>query len=259
MIIEMSNEKTFTPDFLIALSNWQGGWADQDRRRTFADELVKHCENLPIKFKAVDHYCYRKRFIVEGEMIPIFLNDNYFDGIASWTEEKKIADDFKGFLKVDTKFAMIFKHKPLPEEVIVNINSLWQDKNFKEAAQMFINDNILDSKYLKGFKNSQQEVILRSTLKGSEVEDIVAMSRTFEEYSDIIGIPKAEREGASIRYTQNPNGLPIEIPFLIGSRLSKSAVKKAKKKFAEISNNENTLVDLSKAAKPNSNDLRHKL
>ncbi|GAB3175533.1 hypothetical protein [Telluribacter humicola] len=75
----MNSKNIFNNDFLVALSNWQRGWAeDQERRRLIADELVKHCENLPEKFKTVDGPCYRKRFILEGEVTPILIGNDFF-------------------------------------------------------------------------------------------------------------------------------------------------------------------------------------
>jgi hypothetical protein len=167
MVLNMTNDYEFTRDFLVALSSWQKGWSeDQTTRRQIADNLVKQCEHLPEKFKKVESHCFRKRFIREGEIVPILLDNDYFEGIASWTADLDYAKKFKGIIRPDTKFVMVFKHQPKQEEVIVNIIELWRDENFKKAAIEFQNDDSEAAKALFNFKDYQSEVILRSTLKG---------------------------------------------------------------------------------------------
>lgn len=251
-------EEFFTHEFLIALSNWQNGWYEnQERRRIIADELVLLCEKLPLKFKTVSHPCYRKRFIVSGELVPILLQDEFFEGIASWTKDLEYAKNFKGIIKQDVKHVMVFKHFPLPEEIVVNIISLWKDDAFNRAVKQFTEYNNESAKALLHFRDHQSEIVLRSTLKGSEIENMVGVSSSFQELCDMAGIPEEKRKELSIRYEKDPNGIAIEIPIFGGMRSTKKAIQQTLLAFEEKVK-ENVHFDYSNAAVPHKDDLKHK-
>lgn len=258
----MTNEYEFSRDFLVALSNWQRGWAEnQVARRSIADNLVKHCEQIPEKFKKVDGSCFRKRFIIDGEIVPILLDNDFFEGIASWTASVDYAKKFKGIVRTDTKFVMVFEHQAKPEEVVINIIELWKDENFKKAATEFQKDDNEAAMALFNFKDYQSEIILRSTLKGIEIIDIVGVSSSFEELCDMAGIPEEKREKLSIQYARDTTGLPIEIPTFAGTRPTKEAVKKTLikiKETFETARQNNVLIDWSRVAKPHEDDLKHR-
>jgi hypothetical protein len=252
----------FSRDFLIALSNWQRGWAEnQVERRKIADNLVKQCEHIPDKYKKVDGTCFRKRFIREGEIVPILLENDFFEGIASWTASVDYAKKFKGIVRPDTKFVMVFEHQPKPEEVVINIIELWKDGNFEKAATEFQIEDKDSAKALFNFKDNQSEIILRSTLKGSEIIDIVGVSSSFEELCDMAGIAEEKREKLSIKYARDTTGLPIEIPTFAGTRPTKVAIKKTIVKIKETfetARQNNVPIYWSRVAKPHEDDLKHK-
>jgi hypothetical protein len=258
----MTSKDTFTDELLIALSNWQNGWREsQARRRSIADKLVEQCKELPEEFKAVSENCYRKRFINEGEVVPIILDNDFFEGIASWTEKKACAKGFKGIVRPSSKFVMLFNHKPLPDEIVVNIVRLWKDKQFQEAADDFKKKNQEAVKALFHFKDLQSEVVLRSTLRGSEIEDIVGISNSFEEICNMGGIPEEKREELSIKYAKNPEGLPIEVPTYAGSKATKEAIRKTIEKMKDtllFAKENNVLVNWSRVAIPHKDDLKHR-
>jgi hypothetical protein len=256
------DKEIFTVDFLTALSRWQNGWHEhQDKRRQIADELVKHCESLPDELKVADVSCYRKRFLVEGETIPIVLEDDFFEGIASWTTDSDYVKNFKGFVRPDTKFAMVFKHKPSKNEIIVNIAKLWNHEGFISAVEKFKSENPDAAKALVNFKDFQSEVVLRSTLKGSEIEHIVGISSSFEKLCEMGGVPESEREKLSINYARDPDGIPIEMPFLAGSHTTKTALKTAILKMNDLlthARKNNIAIDWSKVRTAHPDDLKHK-
>lgn len=258
----MVSKDTFTDEFLIALSNWQNGWREnQEKRRMIADELVKQCEGLSFEFKEVTARCYRKRFINEGEVIPIILDNDFFEGIASWSEEKDHLKGFKGIVRPSSKFVMLFNHKPISDEVVVNIVRLWKNKQFQEAAADLNRRNPGAVKALFYFKDTQSEVVLRSTLRGTEIEDIVGVSNSFEEICDMGGIPEERREELSIKYAKDPEGLPIEVPTFAGSKATKEAIRKTIKKMKDtlqFARENNVLVNWSRVARPHEDDLKHR-
>lgn len=255
-------KKIFNYDFLKALSDWQKGWAEiQSIRREYADNLVKVCNDLPDEFKICNEECYRKRFIIGKEIVPILLDDNFFDGIGSWTLDLNCAKEFKYLFKEFTIFAMIFKHRPQPNEIIVNICELWKNEDFKEAVKN-LNEESPEIAYpLLNFKDFQSEVILRTTLKGSEIEHIVGTSSSFEEICDMGNVPENEREELLKRYNEDPNGIPIEFPIFASSNATKKAVKntinKVKSQIDEAKQNNVPIYNLT--CEPHPDDLKHKI
>jgi hypothetical protein len=224
----------FDIKFLNALSNWQKGWReDQSRRRQLADELIEVSKEIPEEFKNFDSPVYRKRFLIHGEMVPIVLQDEFFEGIASWTSDISFAKQFKGFVRSDAKFAVLFKHTPIISEVVLNIPSLWKDSDFTKAVSIFEKDDPISARALTIFKDSQAEVILRSTLKGSEIEDIVGVSSSFDELCDMAGIPEADRRELSARYDANAEGIPILIPSFVGPHATKNAITNTLNQFKD--------------------------
>jgi hypothetical protein len=252
----------FSREFLVALSNWQRGWAeDQVERRKIADNLVKQCEHIPEKYKKVDEACFRKRFIRDGEIVPILLDNDFFEGIASWTANLDYAKYFKGIVRPDTKFVMVFEHKPKAEEVVINIIILWKDDNFKQAVSEFEKADSEGAKALLNFKDYQSEIILFSTLIGNEITDIVGVSSSFEELCDMAGIPEEKRDKLSIQYARNPNGLLIEIPTFAGQKPTREAIKKTLVKIKETfetARQNNVPIDWSGVTKPHEDDLKHR-
>jgi hypothetical protein len=224
--------ETFNYQLLISLSNWQNGWYEnQNKRREIADRLMEQCRSLPKKFRTCNIPCFRKRFLVKGEIVPVLMEDEYFEGIASWSTNLEFAKGFKGYIKPATEFAMVFKHTPTDDEVLVNFPALWENTDFVSAAERFREEKPTEAQALFHFRDNQAEVVLRSTLKGTEIEDIVAVSSSFDELCDKAGIPEEKRRETWIQYHKNPEGIPIELPSFIGSGATKSAVKQVIEMF----------------------------
>jgi hypothetical protein len=219
-------EDLFNDGFLTSLSNWQRGWAErQSNRREIADKLISQCGKLPDEFREFKGLCYRKRFILRGEVVPILLNNDFFEGIASWSSNLNYAEGFKGIYREDSAFVAVFEHKPFPNEVVVNIISLWQNDDFKNAVKKFEKERPEDAKPLLNFKDSQSEIILRSTLKGNEIVNIVGTSSSFDEICDMALIPEKDRDKLSKDYAKN--GIFIRMPIFAGIQPTKRAIQEA--------------------------------
>ncbi len=252
----------FDRSFLIALSNWQKGWNEnQAKRRELADALVKACDTLPDNFKNCKVPCFRKRFIVGGEIVPIILEDNYFEGIASWTTDIECAKKLKGLINPATSFAIVFKQLPRKVDVIVNINELWLNQDFENAVQELKKTDPELAYPLLNFKDYQSEVVLRTTLKGTEIEHIVGVSTSFENICDMAGIPEEDREMLSIQYAQDPEGIPIEMPILASSNATREAVKSTiiamKELIRDAKKNDVPIYNIEQPSHPD--DLKHKI
>ncbi len=251
----------FNYEFLKALSDWQRGWGEvQNKRRELADNLVKVCQSLPDEFKSCDKECFRKRFIVGGEIVPIILEDNFFEGIASWSFDISFAKKFKGLVNPSTKFAMIFKHIPEKEEVVVNICNLWENEFFKKAVENLNEIEPNTAAPLLNFRDLQSEIILKSCLKGSEINHIVGISSSFDEICDMAKIPEEERDELSIKYARDTNGIPISIPMYTNKLVTKKVLDKTIAKMRQMLNEakKNNIPIYNLEYKAHENDLKHK-
>ena len=185
----------FTNEFLIALGNWQRGWGEiQSVRERLADELERASADLPVEFRSVKGPCYRKHFLVKGELTDIVLRDVQHYGLMSWTLDIRFAEQFKGMMRDGAVSAAIFQHQPTAEEVIVDVTSLWQCEAFQTAVSALAEIKHSAAEALINFKDKQSEVVIKAPLRGSEIVALVGVSSPFDDLCDTKGIPEAERD-----------------------------------------------------------------
>jgi hypothetical protein len=128
---------TFSREFLDVLGEWKRGWReDQTRREPIAQRLKAEAEKLSERFRTVDSPCYRKRYLMYGDLTSLLKGDLH-DGITSWTVDNAFAEEFKGLYRPEAITATIFEHNPDRSEVILNIHALWQASEFKEAVEQY--------------------------------------------------------------------------------------------------------------------------
>lgn len=191
-----------TDDFLEALGAWQNGWGtDQTLRKPLAEALALAAANLPAPFKtAAGQTCYRKRFIHQGELGLIFVDDARDEGLGSWSFDLQFAREFRGLKSEDPGAitAAIFKCVPEDSEVVVNVPALWRDAEFASAAKAYRDRGgaHADALFNSLGSRDQNEIILNAPLRGSDVFALVGTAKTFDEYCDMIGFPDDERRDA---------------------------------------------------------------
>ena len=186
----------FSDKFLSALGRWQKGWREQANMRleiTNELEVAIRDADLPKEFQTVSKICYRKRFLVPnnpengGDLGPLFLNGVLPEGVASWTFDKKLAQEFKDPTREGT-IAAIFAHMPDPNEVLLNIPALWEDPTFQNTAERFLRGKGENSDALFHFRFRQSEVILHADLKYDELVHICGRSSPFERICELHGL-----------------------------------------------------------------------
>ncbi|MBN6152405.1 hypothetical protein JR065_18870 [Xanthomonas sp. AmX2] len=204
----------FSDQLLGALGAWQNGWREmQSRRESLASALCEHVESLPSEFRTVSAPCYRKRFIHKGEMVDLFLSDSRDEGVASWTLDLRLAERLKGLTRDGAVSAAIFKHTPSESEVIVSFPALWASQHFQHAVTAYASRNGHHASALLNFKDTQQEVVLRAPLRGTEMIALTGASSPFDDICDRIGIKDDQRDG--IFKTLVDNGIyPGEVQFI---------------------------------------------
>ena len=190
-----SHMTAFSDQLLEALGAWQNGWREvQARREILAEDLCKQAAGLPPEFRTITTSCYRKRFIHKGEMVDLFLNDFRDEGMASWTLDLRFAERLKGLTRDDAVSAAIFEHTPVDGEVIVSFPALWASEEFRIAVADYASREGPYAAALLNFKDEQQEVVLRTPLRSSEMIALTGASSPFDELCDRIGIAEDQRD-----------------------------------------------------------------
>lgn len=180
------------------------GWReDQSRRQSLAQRLEAATADLPQQFRTALKPCYRKRFLLKNELLDIILNDSYAEGIASWTSNLMFAERFKGITRENAVTGAIFEHHPKDEEVIVNFEALWQEPQFQSAASDYQARNGDYASALFNFKESQGEIVLHSTLKGSQIIALTGTASPFDELCDRAGIAEHQRDRIFAQLVEN--------------------------------------------------------
>lgn len=222
----------FDFNFFRILNDWQLGWReDQDRKNELAALLEKECDKLPISFKQVSLKCYRKRFLHKGEMVDILMNNSKDEGITSWTTDIRFAERFKDLYKEGAITAAIFEHSPQPDEVILNISSLWNDLSFQTHLEDFEKVEPDSCKAIRNFRNLQSEVILKTPLRGSEIIALTGFASPFDYLCENANIPLDKRD--DLYYKMIDEGAyPLGVSY-IKDDSAKRAVQRTINKFLE--------------------------
>jgi hypothetical protein len=230
----------FSDRFLAALGGWQRGWREEkDRRLILTEELIAAVEaaNLPTQFRSLDTTCYRKRYLVPnnpqngGDMGRLFLNGFIEEGLASWTTDKKFAQDFKDPLREGT-FAAIFAHLPQRNEVLVNLPALWEDKAFEEAVEAFCVRGGSNADALIHFKFRQGEIVMDAKLNCDELVGLCGKSSPFDVLCEAVGLSTDEERDAFWKQLVEANKFP-EDPTWLSMSETQAAIHRAKMKFLD--------------------------
>lgn len=223
----------FKNDFFIALNNWQKGWKeDQETRSQFAISLKKECAILDIKYKIVKTNCYRKRFLHRGELVDIIYNNSKEEGVTSWTTDVRYTEFFKGKYRESAVTAAIFEHLPIQNEIILNINELWQCDDFIFQLDEYKKYNPENCDAIYNFKDVQGEVILEAPLRGSEICMLSGMSSPFDDICNSVNIPEDDRPRIFKQLIDD--GAFIEEITFVRDDAARNAVRNTLIKFNEL-------------------------
>jgi hypothetical protein len=195
---------TFTDEFLEALGAWQNGWREiQPKRELLAENLCREANVLSDEFRKVNGICYRKRFIHNGELVDLFIRNHCDEGVASWTLDLRFAERLKGLTRQGAVSAAIFEYQPLSSEIIVSLPALWASKGFRASAESYLKRDGYFAAALMNFRDSQQEIILRVPLRGSEIIALTGASSPFDDLCDRTGIPENKRDSIFSKLIQS--------------------------------------------------------
>lgn len=151
--------------YSIEFLTWLNDWL-YFRMREKKKDLIDKLKNFDIsKYKNCNLYLYRisdfRLYSSERSLLQAVFTRKIDMDISSWSVDYNVVKEF--FLNLLTKeegFNYIVRYKPQKEDIILNINDLLSDINFKK----YVSKNMHKvKKYKKGlfkYKNKQKEVIL---------------------------------------------------------------------------------------------------
>lgn len=225
----------FSDSLLEALGRWQNGWKeDQALRSTLANALLKEAGALPKEFRSVSTPCYRKRFLLSHEVIPLLLR-SLCDGVTSWSTNRKVAEEFKYRMRPGTITGVVFRYMPRQTEVVLNIPALWANGEFVEAAEDYRSRMMPMAAALFNFRGErdQFEIVLNAPLNP---EDIVTLSgetnTSFEEFCQQVHIPALVEDTAWRALLARD--LQPQAPALLRDEAAQSVILQAVDRFTEL-------------------------
>jgi hypothetical protein len=189
----------FNDTFLDALGSWQRGWLEKQHKRVeLAETLKTEALKLPKEYRSVRGPCFRKRFLLRADLVPLLVGGRLHDGMTSWTLNPAFADTFKGLGadRPEAVTAAIFRHEPAPSEVILNIPALWASGEFNNAVMGYEARGGQQAEPLLRIRDIQAEVILETNLLREEVVAFSGKSSPFEELCKAANISEKDEDAA---------------------------------------------------------------
>ncbi|OLP44444.1 hypothetical protein [Rhizobium oryziradicis] len=229
-----------TDRFLAALGAWQRGWKEDPARRLAITKELEEAvaaDDLPAKASTASGLCYRKRFLVPtnpqngGDLAPLFLTGRIEEGVASWTSDPRFAQDFKDPLREGT-FSAIFARAPRPDEVVVNIQALWDEPDFRGLVENYAARSGENADALLHFKSRQSEVILRVALEYDDLVGLCGKSSPFEILCELEGLTTDEQRDHFWKRLIDENIFPEEPKWLQREAVQR-VLDRTKKRFLD--------------------------
>lgn len=204
----------FPPSFLYAVERWQKGGdraakatrGERLKRETLAmdDGLLRECKRRVYRRLALDQ-SYIWTFITTG-VLP--------EAISGWTVDDDIAKGIKGGVPEEWKdgkrwFGVILEHEPRPEEVILNLETLWVDLKYQSALNAA--GPTLYTEGIRRYANSQREVVLEvPKVSLRQIRCWGGYSSTIEHIAElIVGAPPTDEQVAWLRGLVDEYNVPI--------------------------------------------------
>jgi len=162
----------YTKDFIQAINDWQLGGKDLKEKRELSERLRKL--NISAELKRCDVYCYRSTlFAPKGRGVSLMtagVSETIDMETSSWTTDYEIAKNFKPIPDPTNKeFRFIVKVMPRPEDVIINLNTLYEDEAFREACIKHKKEITGYSSGIGCYDNIEKEVVLKSVVNTDDI------------------------------------------------------------------------------------------
>lgn len=231
----------YSDKFLGALGEWQQGWNEDKEKRLLITEKLKNAlavePSISPSALAVSVPCYRRRYISNlnpqngGDMVELFLNGYIEEGVSSWsTDYDYVKTQFKKGHREGWIASIFCVQKIDPSDVVLNINELWKDNDFKQDVNVYVSNEKPYANALTNFSNKQSEVILRVPLKIEEVYAFCGKVPALEDLCSNAGIDSSDEEDLIWNKMMEQGFVPTEEYWIEGGR-ALAAVSKTQDRF----------------------------
>ena len=153
----LADNMTFSLGLLQAINDWQK--SSNDKR---GNALKEHTSSVAQKFRTCSQCCFRQIALDKRSVWDLLAESELKEKISSWTVDLQVAKTLKGGVppKGQGWQGVIFIVKPQPEQVIINLSSLYQDKDFNTAIVYHENEINNFGDGIERYRNTQAEVVL---------------------------------------------------------------------------------------------------
>lgn len=124
----------FTLELLQAINDWQRG-GDHKQKLRRGEKLKQLAAALPEQFRTCTAVCYRQEAQEKDRIWQLLADESLPETIAAWTTDLSVAKDFKNGVPPDGLRGVIFSLIPPPESVIINLNEIYSDPDFRSAIE----------------------------------------------------------------------------------------------------------------------------
>jgi hypothetical protein len=124
----------FSLSVLQAINDWQrGGSAKQKKQRGQA--LKEAAVELEPQFRRTSLVCFRQIALDKGHLWKLGDRLHLAETVSAWTQSTEVATTFKGGVPAVGQgyVGVIFMHAPNSDEIVVNLDALYRDREFRSA------------------------------------------------------------------------------------------------------------------------------
>jgi hypothetical protein len=204
----------FPAALLHAVDRWQKGGdrvakarrGERLKREVLAlnDPVIRECKRV----------VYRRLAVPQSDIWKFVTTGLLPETISAWTVDHDVAKGIKGGIPEEWKagkrwFGFILQHEPRPDEVILNLETLWVDMEYQQSLS-----SAGLTRYAEGirrYENSQREVVLElSRFSLREIWSWGGYSSSVEDLAKLInGAPATKEQIERLRAVFDEHSIPI--------------------------------------------------
>jgi hypothetical protein len=205
---------TFPSSFLHAVDRWQKG-GDRVAKAKRGERLKREvlALNDPVICECT-RVVYRRLALPQSDIWKFITAGILRETISAWTVDDDIAKGVKGGIPEEWKagkrwFGLVLQHEPRPDEVILNLETLWVDMAYQQALS-----SAGPTEYTEGirrYENSQREVVLEvSRFSLREIWSWGGYSSSVEDLAELInGAPATKEQVEWLRAVFEKENIPV--------------------------------------------------
>lgn len=149
----------FSRKLVKAVNDWQAGSVGK-REKFKAIRSALADQPLNRWFTECDEVCYRRTKLTPAAVKKLFLQFVIPEETSAWTTRVQIAAKFKDGPPPPPEPGVIFEHRPSSEEVVLNLERLYEHDQFWPSVEYWEGHHLNLTKGIRRYSSGQHEVIL---------------------------------------------------------------------------------------------------